>query len=422
MSNALQWLTEDYALYGYPVLFLGVLLENAAMPVPGETAVLVAGFLSSPAGGGRFQLGLVMLLTALAAMLGDNVGYWLGERFARPRLKEGRRFLFLTPATLHMAEGYFHRWGLWTVVLARFVVGLRVVAALAAGTAGMPWRRFVLANAAGAIAWAVAVSLLGYFFGNSLDLLHRWLGRGGLLLAGALLLLVGLPVVPRHLRHLSAELWPRMDRVRALQGLLLAILEALFLILLLHLGQGHHPTSLDEHVAHWVAAHPWPVVDVLAAAGSFAGSLLSAVVAAGIMLGWGHRLERPRRELAALLAALVASEAVGLLLVGLLHQRHVDPIAARTWPFGFAGLVPLRSVAVFGLAAHLAGRWRPGCGPWAAALAAGLIAWASFGVIWTGSQLVSEVLLEAAAGGLIVVAAGWWLSEFESAEPFAARR
>src|SRR6476646_9115761 len=100
MVDAVQEFLNDYAAYGYPVLFVGVMLENAGIPVPGETAVLVAGFLSSPAGGGRFELWWVIAVTMLAAVIGDNLGYWLGHRFARPCLLQGRRFLVLTPRTL----------------------------------------------------------------------------------------------------------------------------------------------------------------------------------------------------------------------------------------------------------------------------------------------------------------------------------
>src|SRR6201987_2170467 len=98
---------DRYATFGYPVLFAGVLLENAGLPVPGETAVLVAGFLASPAGGGHFNIFLVICLTVVAAVLGDNLGYWLGREWARPRLQAGRRFLFLTPKAAQVAEGYF---------------------------------------------------------------------------------------------------------------------------------------------------------------------------------------------------------------------------------------------------------------------------------------------------------------------------
>lgn len=200
MQDWFQFFAEHYAAYGYPILFLGVLLENAAVPVPGETAVLVAGFLASPAGGGAFRLEAVILTTVLAAMLGDNFGFWLGYRLARPRLAQGQRFLFLTPAAYRAAEAYFQRYGVWTVFLARFVAGLRVVGALAAGTAGMPWPRFLLANAAGAVAWGITVSLLGYFFGHSMRLLHEWLGPGGVVLCVVVLLLLALPYLWHWLR------------------------------------------------------------------------------------------------------------------------------------------------------------------------------------------------------------------------------
>ena len=181
-ENFLAW----YAAYGYPVLFLAVLLENAGLPVPGETSVLVGAFLASPAGGERFHLVWVIVLACSAAMVGDNLGYWLGRWFARPWLQRGRGFLFLTPERFHKAEDYFTRYGARTVFVARFIAGLRVVAGPAAGAAGMHWPRFFIANAAGAAAWAVTVGLLGYFLGRSWELLHHWLNWGSWIALGVL--------------------------------------------------------------------------------------------------------------------------------------------------------------------------------------------------------------------------------------------
>jgi membrane-associated protein len=167
--------------YGYPVLFAGVMLENAGIPLPGETAVLFAGYLSSTAGGAVFSLPWVIVLTVVAAVIGDNLGFWLGHRFARPYLLRGRRFLMLTPHSMQITEGYFAKYGSWTIFFARFITGVRVFGALAAGTAGMHWLRFLVANAAGALTWAVTMSLLGFFFGNSLELIERgslWIGVG----------------------------------------------------------------------------------------------------------------------------------------------------------------------------------------------------------------------------------------------------
>jgi membrane-associated protein len=169
---------DHLAAHGYPVLFLLVLLECAGVPVPGETALLTAAFLCSPAGGECLRLGAVIAVAAAAAVLGDNLGYWLGRRVARPRLAHGRGLLLLTPERLARAEGYFRRYGALTVFAARFLAGLRVIAGPAAGAAGMPWPRFLQANAAGAAAWATAVGLAGYYGGHAWDALHRALGRG----------------------------------------------------------------------------------------------------------------------------------------------------------------------------------------------------------------------------------------------------
>jgi thioredoxin reductase (NADPH) len=190
MEAVIEFLKSWAETYGYPVLFGGVLLENAGIPLPGETAVLLAGFLASAAGEHRLRLWLVIVVTVAAAVLGDNLGFWLGRRWARPRLQAGRRFLVLTPRTLRFAEGYFQHFGTWTIFFARFIAGLRIFGALAAGTAGMPWPRFLAANSAGAVTWAVVISLLGYYFGENFGLLHRWLRNGGMIALGVVLVVL----------------------------------------------------------------------------------------------------------------------------------------------------------------------------------------------------------------------------------------
>jgi membrane protein DedA with SNARE-associated domain len=193
VEDLLTVLADWCQKYGYPVLFAFVMLENAGIPIPGETAVLVGGFLASRAGGHRFHLGVVILITLVAAVLGDNLGYWVGRRWARPYLQRGQTFLVLTPRALKAAETYFARFGGWTIFFARFITGVRVFGALAAGSCGMPWRRFLMANVSGAVAWATIISLLGFVFGESLTLLAKWLGRAGLIaaLAFVILLVVG---------------------------------------------------------------------------------------------------------------------------------------------------------------------------------------------------------------------------------------
>jgi membrane-associated protein len=208
--EAIQSFALAHIDHAYLLLFVGVLLENAGIPVPGETAVFAAGFFSNPGSpAGEFHLRIiwVIVVTFVAAVIGDNLGFWLGQRWARPRLVQGRRFLFMTPRGLALAEGYFHRYGVWTIFFARFITGLRVVGALAAGTAGMPWPRFLAANAGGAATWAVTIALLGYYFGESWELLHKWLGRGGVLVLLGVILLLAAP-------FLRPRLWEYYRRSR----------------------------------------------------------------------------------------------------------------------------------------------------------------------------------------------------------------
>jgi membrane protein DedA with SNARE-associated domain len=398
--------------YGYAALFIGVLLENAGLPVPGETAVLISGFLASPAGGAHFNIIWVILITLTAAVVGDNLGFWLGYRWARPRLQQGKGFLFLTPKTLRLAEGYFERYGIWTIFFARFITGLRVVGALAAGTAGMAWSHFLVANAAGALAWATTMSLLGYFFGHSWELLHKWLGRGGIIILACVIVIVGLPYLLRRLHKLSPALLHRMARTQVWQGILAAILEVICIAVLLRLGQGDRARAVDRRIAEWVQEHETPVLDGLAKVGSVPGTF-PAAVALTLLMGFALWYRgRSWRESAVVLWALLASEGVGLVLLGLLEARNIEPAKAVTWPFGFAGLVPLRAFAVLGTSAKVLARQNRLWGRVAIILATVLVLMVGFSVVWTQEQQFTETLLEFAAGAVIVFAGQWWLEGY----------
>ncbi len=174
----------------YLILFAGVMLENAGVPLPGETALLAGAYLSSAAGGAHLDVWWVILAAFTGAVLGDNLGYWVGREFARPRLARGQRFLFLTPERMRQAEGYFTRYGAFTVFFGRFVALLRIAAGPTAGVAGMAWPRFFVANATGAAVWASGIGALGYAAGPAWEQVHRWLGRGAWFLAGAFVLTV----------------------------------------------------------------------------------------------------------------------------------------------------------------------------------------------------------------------------------------
>jgi membrane-associated protein len=410
MGDWTQTFTEEYVAYGYPVLFLGVLLENAAIPVHGETAVMVAGFLSSPAGGSRFNLGLVIVITIVAAVLGDNLGFEFGQRLARPRLQQGRGFWLLTPATLKTVENYLERYGIWAIFFARFITGIRVVASLAAGAAGMHWWRFFIANVCGAIVWAMTTALLGYFFGQSWQLLHVWLGRGALVLLGGVVLLVGLVYLWRKRFLLPAGVYERLGQGRLGMQELLVLLHVIFAALLVLLASSGEPVALDEWVEPWLPTADSNMSRVLVfLAETVVGSLPAIVAWAVLFLVAQRRTARSWREQVAVVWAVVASELLGLLVVGLLHLRHHDAIPAAAWPFGFAGLIPLRTFAVFGMMAYLSRGWGRALGRIATAVAIVLVLLGGFGVLAGREQFPSEVLLEYAAGGLVLLGGAWWL-------------
>ena len=196
LHNSLQLIEQYMLAYGYWAVFFGVMLENAGLPVPGETILLVAGYFAST---GVFRVPLVMLIAASGAIVGDNIGFAIGHHFGRPFLIKVGRYLFLTPKRIEHMENYFKDHGNKTILVARFITGLRVFAALLAGAAKMPWPVFAVYNVAGAILWSVVITTLGYLFGQSLPLLVKWVGRTGTILLIALI--VGAIIVWRLRRH-----------------------------------------------------------------------------------------------------------------------------------------------------------------------------------------------------------------------------
>ncbi len=166
--------------YGYLVIFFGVMLESTGVPLPGETILLAAGFLAQR---GHIDVGDAIVFGILGAVVGDQIGYWMGREGGRPFVLRWGRYVRITPERLARAEAFFARHGGKAVFLARFFAGLRVFGALVAGISRMPWRTFIFYNALGGAVWAAAAVLVGYFLGSSLNLVERWLGRATLLLA-----------------------------------------------------------------------------------------------------------------------------------------------------------------------------------------------------------------------------------------------
>jgi membrane protein DedA with SNARE-associated domain len=171
-----DWILDLFARYGYGVVFIGVMLENAGLPVPGETMLLAGAALAHF---GRLALPWVILAAIAGATLGDNVGFLIGRWGGRALIVQHGRKFGLTARRLATFEGFFDRHGPKTVFIARFVTGLRVFGALLAGASRLPWGIFLFYNAAGAIVWSIVIAAVGYFLGHSWESIERWVGRAG---------------------------------------------------------------------------------------------------------------------------------------------------------------------------------------------------------------------------------------------------
>ena len=188
--------------YGLALLFLLIAMESAGAPLPGETALIAAGVLAAR---GDFEIVAVIVVAAAAAIVGDNVGYWIGRLGGRRLLTRWPWLERHAAKVLPWSERFFARHGAKTIFFGRFVAVLRVTAAWLGGVSKMAWWRFFFWNAAGGICWAVLVALIAYYAGHAAaDALERY-GRYAAV-AIAVLLVVGFFVV-RFLRRrlLQAE-------------------------------------------------------------------------------------------------------------------------------------------------------------------------------------------------------------------------
>jgi len=179
------------AEYGYWTVAAALLLENAGLPVPGETILLLASFLAYSEH--KLHLPSIILVGIYAATVGDNIGFLIGFYGGRPLLERYRKTVHIQPATIARGEDMFRRHGTATIFAARFIAGLRVIAGPLAGVLHMPWRKFVAANLLGAALWVTVISGAGYIFGKHSEKLLsivKDVNIGVLLAAAAILILV----------------------------------------------------------------------------------------------------------------------------------------------------------------------------------------------------------------------------------------
>ncbi|WP_067138594.1 DedA family protein [Microtetraspora malaysiensis] len=160
--------------YGYAAVAGLILLEDFGVPAPGETILVAAAVY---AGAGHLNIYFVVLVALAAAIVGDNIGYVIGRVGGRRLIHRWGRYVLITPERFHATERFFLRHGAKIVVIARFIEGLRQVNGLVAGTTGMPWRRFLVCNAIGAVLWVGVWAGAAYFAGKRIGAIYNMIGR-----------------------------------------------------------------------------------------------------------------------------------------------------------------------------------------------------------------------------------------------------
>ena len=177
--------------WGYWALLIGLFGESMGLPLPGETVLMFASFLTNKQTGLHMQW--IILVGIGAAVMGDNTGFFLGHHFGETFIRWAKNLLRLDDEDIRAAKRLIQKHGGKTIFFSRFVFGLRTIAGPMAGSLEMSWPEFFKFNLAGAATWVVAMAFIGYAFSNEFNTLlgyieyASWAIAGGVLLVGYLL-------------------------------------------------------------------------------------------------------------------------------------------------------------------------------------------------------------------------------------------
>ena len=166
-----HWLTAHlnyyFAHYGYWTIFVGIFVESAGIPIPGETVLVLASMVAA----NQHQMDIYRIagIAVVAAVSGDNLGFAAGKYGGCPLIERYRAALHISESSIRRGERLFDKYGGSTVFFARFIALLRFLAGPLAGMLRMHWKRFLLFNALGAVAWVSVICTLAYQFGDEFE-------------------------------------------------------------------------------------------------------------------------------------------------------------------------------------------------------------------------------------------------------------
>jgi len=160
-------IVQQYGTMTYVILFLIVFTETGLviMPLlPGDSLLFAAGAIAANEGTG-LNVVLIIIILIVAALLGDNLNYFMGKKFGG-EIKKRERILFLKREYLEKTEAFYEKHGGSTVIMARFIPIVRTVAPFVAGAGSMNYSKYIGYCVLGAVLWVPSLTLLGFFFGN----------------------------------------------------------------------------------------------------------------------------------------------------------------------------------------------------------------------------------------------------------------
>lgn len=195
-------LTNLINTYGYWAVLLFVAIESTGIPFPGETMLLAAAITAGTSH--QLHIWLVIAAAAAGAILGDNLGFWVGREGGFRLLRRYGYLIRVDERRLKLGQYLFQKHGGKVVFFGRFVAVLRAWAAFLAGVNRMEWPRFLVFNAAGGILWATIYGLAGYALGNNVHKLTGPIGIVSIVLA-AIAIVGSFIVLRRNEKRLQEE-------------------------------------------------------------------------------------------------------------------------------------------------------------------------------------------------------------------------
>jgi membrane-associated protein len=203
LETLVEWIGPVFVVAGYWIVFGSTLVERSifiGLVMPGDVVLAMAGIYAAR---GALEIGWVIVLGAIGAVLGESLGYWLGRRYGVTLI---RRLPFVNRMERKLADAelYFAHHGGKTVAIGRFATAAGAVIPFTAGLARMSYARFLAFDVPSVIVWAAGISLVGYLFGANLERVDTIMSRFGWIMLGVLVLLIGTIWLTRRRRSRRA--------------------------------------------------------------------------------------------------------------------------------------------------------------------------------------------------------------------------